>query len=50
MNETRTEELTDIKNGFLEIMESYNLTFGEMCGLFEDIKFDILMALREEEE
>ena len=40
MNE-RSEELTTLKHGILEIMESYGLNFGEMCGVFEDIKMEV---------
>lgn len=34
-------ELQNFRDSIYDLIITYNLTFGEICGTFEDIKFSI---------
>ena len=46
----RQEELDQVKDIILTTIEEFELTFGEMCGMFDDLKFELWTELQNEEE
>ena len=42
--------LQSFRDAILQLIETYDLTFGEVCGTFEDIKFDLLSCIYFPEE
>lgn len=49
MTDEERTNLQAFKDAILQMIEAYDLTFGEICGTFEDIKFELLSEFYSEE-
>jgi len=43
------KDLQTAKDSIYDIIETYGLNFGEVCGIFEEIKFELLSDFYGEE-
>ncbi len=49
-SENREEELDIAKTMIIEILSAYELSFGEMCGLFRELEIDQYMGISQEDD
>lgn len=47
--QNREEELNIAKTMIIEILSAYELSFGEMCGLFRELEIDQYMGISQED-
>ena len=43
-------ELQSFKDSIYDLIDAYNLTYGDICGTFQDIMFEIRYDLEQEDE
>lgn len=47
---TERNELQSFKDSIYDLIDAYNLTYGDICGTFQDIMFEIRYDLEQDNE
>lgn len=50
MTEEEKANLQSFKDAILQMIEAYEFTFGDICGTFEDIKYELLAEFYSQED